>query len=241
VRDALSLYAIDERRLGELAPDVIVTQDLCEVCAVSLDDVQSAVARLAGRESVRIVSLNPTRLSDVLGDVERVGVALGREAAGARVRAELDARIRGIAERAVGAPSRPRVLSVEWLEPIMLGGTWMPELIELAGGLPAGVRAGQLAPTVTTEELRALEPKVVLLKPCGFDLERALAERDVIGRVVSAVGPGARVYVSDGSAYFNRPGPRLVESLEILAACVHPELFADFAAKHASVIVPLVA
>jgi iron complex transport system substrate-binding protein len=239
VRDALSLYAIDERKLGELAPDVVVTQDLCEVCAVSLDDVRSAVARLAGRESVRIVSLHPTRLGDVLGDVERVGVALGREQAGRGVRSELDARIRAIAVRAQRAAPRPRVVSVEWLEPIMLGGTWMPELIELAGGAAVGALAGALAPTVSSDELRALAPDVVLVKPCGFDLERTMRERGVLERIRSVVGAGARVIVSDGSAYFNRPGPRLVESLEILAACVHPELFSDFAAKHAEVIVPL--
>lgn len=240
VRDALSLYAIDERKLGELRPDLIVTQDLCEVCAVSLDDVRSAVARLAGSDDVRIVSLNPTRLSHVLDDVERVAAALGREAEGRRVRVELDARIRAIAARASGVTVRPRVVSLEWLDPLMLGGTWMPELIELAGGAAVGARAGELAPTVSSDELRALAPDVVLVKPCGFDVERTLKERDLVERsVLSVVSPKARVVVSDGSAYFNRPGPRLVESLEILAACVHPELFSDFARKHAAVMTAL--
>jgi iron complex transport system substrate-binding protein len=239
VRDALSLYAIDEKALGELSPDLIVTQDLCEVCAVSLDDVRSAVARLAGRENVSIVSLNPRRLEDVLDDVMRVGDALGREAEGRRVRRELDARIRAVAERAERGSSRPRVVSIEWLEPVMLGGTWMPELIGLAGGTAVGVRAGELAPTVSSDELRALAPDVVLVKPCGFDVERAMKERELVERIAHAAGAGARVYVSDGSAYFNRPGPRLVESLEILAACIHPALFDDFANKHAAVIVPV--
>jgi iron complex transport system substrate-binding protein len=236
IRDALSLYAIDERALGELAPDVIVTQDLCEVCAVSLDDVRSAVARLARREDVRIVSLNPTRLADVLGDIERVAAAIDRGQEGRRVRAELDGRIRAIAERASGAASRPRVVSVEWLEPIMLGGTWMPELIELAGGTAVGARAGELAPTVTDDELRALSPDIVLIKPCGFELERTLSERDVLARIAGAAG-AAHVLVADGSAYFNRPGPRLVESLEILAASVQPQLFPDFVAKHTRSVV----
>lgn len=239
VRDALSLYAIDERKLGELEPDVVVTQDLCEVCAVSLDDVRSAVARLAGRDSVHIVSLNPKRIGDVLGDVERVAGALGRGPRGRDVRTELDARIRTIAARASRASVRPRVVSIEWLEPLMLGGTWMPELVELAGGTSVGVRAGELAPTITSDALRVLAPDVVLVKPCGFDVARALSERGLIEQgVVRAVGSDARVIVSDGSAYFNRPGPRLVESLEILAACVHPELFPDFAAKHRNVLVP---
>ena len=229
VADALSIYAVDERRLGELAPDVVITQDLCAVCAVSLDDVRSAVARLARRESVEIVSLSPTRLDDVLGDVERVGAALGRAAAASDTRRGLEARLQAIAAHVRGAAQRPRVLTIEWLDPLMLGGTWMPELIELAGGVALGVRAGEHAPTVTTDDVRALAPDVVLVKPCGFTLERTLAERDVIERtLVRALADTTRVYVADGSAYFNRPGPRLVESLAILAACMHPERFESF-------------
>lgn len=239
VRDALSIYAVDEERLGALRPDVIVTQDLCEVCAVSLDDVRAAVARLAERERIRIVSLRPTHLQDVLGDVERVAAGIGREPQGVAVRAALTERIRAIASRAARTPSRPRVVSLEWIDPLMLGGTWMPELIELAGGIPVGATAGQPAPTVTPRMLAELRPDVVLVKPCGFSLDRALAERDIIERsIVAIVGAGTRVYVTDGNAFFNRPGPRLVESLEIMAACVHPELFSDFVATHAAVIVP---
>ena len=241
VRDALSIYSVDEAMLAQLQPDVIVTQDLCEVCAVSLDDVRAAVARLAHRDQVRIVSLRPTRLSDVMDDVERVAAALERSAHGRRVRADLEARTRAIATRAAGAAAakRPRVVSIEWLEPIMLGGTWMPELIELAGGAAAGVAAGQLAPTVTSAELAQLRPEVVLVKPCGFGIERTLAERALIESAIAAAVPSARVYVTDGNAFFNRPGPRLVESLEIMAACVHPDVFGDLAARHASVIVPM--
>jgi iron complex transport system substrate-binding protein len=243
IRDALSIYAVDDARLAALGPDVIVTQDLCEVCAVSLDDVRAAVARLAHREAIRIVSLSPTRLGDVMGDIERVAAGIDRAVEGARVRAALEQRMRAIADRAARAASRPRVASIEWIEPVMLGGTWMPELIELAGGVAAGVAAGAPAPTVSPAALGELRPEVVVVKPCGFSLERALAERDIIERtivaaVVAAV-PGARIYVTDGNAFFNRPGPRLVESLEILAACTHPALFEDLAVKHAGVIVQL--
>jgi iron complex transport system substrate-binding protein len=234
---ALSIYTVDADRLRALAPDVIVTQDLCEVCAVSLDDVQSAVARLAHRDDVRIVSLHPARLGDVLDDVETVGAALGRSEAARALRADLERRVRAVAARAAGAGRRPRVVSLEWIDPLMLGGTWMPELVELAGGLPVGAAAGQPAPTVTPEELARLAPEVVLVKPCGFPLERVLEERAVIERsVLAAAGPSARVYATDGNAFFNRSGPRLVESLEIMAACVHPDLFADLGRKHASVI-----
>jgi iron complex transport system substrate-binding protein len=238
ITDALSIYAVDDDALAALAPDVIVTQDLCEVCAVSLDDVRAAVARIAHRDDIRIVSLSPTRLADVLGDVGRVADAIGRSDQGAAVRAGLERRIRAIADRAARAQTRPRVVSLEWIDPLMIGGTWMPELIELAGGEAVGAVAGAPAPTIDTATLAALGPDVVVVKPCGFSLERALAEREIIERnVTAAVGPRARVYVTDGNQFFNRPGPRLVESLEIMAACVHPELFADFAAEHAGVIV----
>ncbi len=235
IENALSIYAVDDAALGTLSPDVIITQDLCEVCAVSLDDVRAAVARLAHRDDVRIVSLSPTRLADVMGDIERVAAAIGCAERGQVMRAELEARIAAIAARVPAA--RPRVVSLEWMEPLMIGGTWMPELVELAGGVAAGATAGAAAPTVTPAELFALAPEVVIVKPCGFSLSRALDERSVIERDVIARVPTARVYVTDGNAYFNRPGPRLVESLEIMAACVHPDAFADFARAHADSIV----
>ena len=223
--DALSIYAIDEAALARLSPDVIVTQDLCEVCAVSLDDVRAAVARLAHRDDVAIVSLAPTRIAHVLDDVERVAAALGREQAGRKARTELTARIDAVADSAREAHARPRVVSIEWIDPLMLGGTWMPELIELAGGVPVGVESGAPAPTVTPAELAALDPDVVLIKPCGFTVARTLEERATIDeQILGCVRPDTAVYLADGNAYFNRPGPRLVESLEILASCVHPEL-----------------
>jgi len=237
--DALSVYEVNENELARTRPDVVLTQDLCEVCAVSQDEVRRTLERSVGGPT-RLVSLSPTRLSNVLDDVERVADALGIAARGRRVRAELEARITAIDDRAAKAASRPRVVSIEWLEPIMLGGTWMPELIETAGGKAVGVHAGHAAPTVTPDALRALVPEVVIVKPCGFTLARALEERDVIERTIqSAVGAGTRIYVTDGNAFFNRPGPRLVESLEIAAACIHPELFEDFGARHANALVRL--
>jgi iron complex transport system substrate-binding protein len=232
IQNALSIYAIDEAALAALQPDVIVTQDLCEVCAVSLDDVRAAVARLSNRSQVRIVSLRPTKLHDILDDCDRVAAGLGVD--GSALRRDLERRIQAIAARAAKATNRPRVASLEWMEPLMLGGTWMPELIELAGGVAAGAAAGEPAPTVSALRLRELQPEVIVAKPCGFSLPRALQEKDVLARAVAGVD--ARVYVTDGNAFFNRPGPRIVESLEIMAACVHPELFEDFARKHAAVI-----
>jgi len=237
LRDALSIYSVDEAMLATLAPDVIVTQDLCEVCAVSLDDVRAAVARLSHREHVRVVSLRPTLLEHVLGDIERTAAAIGCEPSGIALVVSLTQRIRGIATRAKQATSRPRVVSLEWIEPLMLGGTWMPEIIELAGGTAIGAVAGRPAPTVTPRMLAELRPEVVVVKPCGFTLSRTLSELSIIERsVLNALGPQTRVYLTDGNAFFNRPGPRLVESLEIMAACVHPELFSDFGTAHADVI-----
>jgi iron complex transport system substrate-binding protein len=154
------------------------------------------------------------------------------------VRAELARRIAAIAARAArtAAPRRPRVVSLEWIDPVMLGGTWMPELIALAGGEPVGAAAGEPAPTLAPERLAALAPDVVVVKPCGFSLPRALEERAVIERAVAACPGTPRVYVTDGNAYFNRPGPRLVESLEIMAACIDPGGFADLARAHAAAI-----
>jgi iron complex transport system substrate-binding protein len=235
IHDALSIYAVDDDALARLAPDLIITQDLCEVCAVSLDDVRAAVARLAHRDDIRIVSLRPTRLDHALADVERVAVALDIPDRGRELRTRLEHRIRAIADRVAIASTRPRVVTLEWIDPLMIGGTWMPELVELAGGTAIGATAGAPAPTIDAEQLAALAPDVVVIKPCGFPIARTLAERATIDQL--ALPAHTRVYVTDGNAFFNRPGPRLVESLEIMAACVHPERFADYARAHADVIV----
>ena len=243
VADALSVYEVDQDQLAELRPDVVITQDLCEVCAVSQDDVRAALQARLDSEQVRLVSLSPTRLGDVLEDVSRVGEFIGRLDEGQRVKTELKDRIETIhvrAEQAVERRGRPRVVSIEWLQPIMLGGTWMPELIRLAGGEPVGAEAGGPAPTLEPEALAELRPDVVLAKPCGFDVERTLGERALIEQSILPQLPRhARAYVTDGNAFFNRPGPRLVESLEILAASIHPEAFSDLAMKHAGYLLRL--
>ncbi|MDF2694274.1 MAG: putative periplasmic substrate-binding protein [Labilithrix sp.] len=236
VKDALAIYDIDVAGLDAARPDVIVTQDLCDVCAVSLDDVRAAVSRMA-KTNVDIVNLHPTRLEDIWNDIARVGAALGRAEVAAQVTADLTSRVTEIERRAVSAADRPSVLSIEWIDPVMIGGLWMPELVTLAGGTPLVTKPGDHAPTLDDEQLARLDPEVVLVKPCGFTLARTLEERAVLEaklpRHWRAI-QSKRVFVADGNAFFNRPGPRIVESLEILAACVHPELFADFAAKHSA-------
>jgi iron complex transport system substrate-binding protein len=217
---AAAVYEVDVDALRAVRPDVIVTQDLCDVCAVSYDEV-CAAARALTSPDVRIVNLHPTRLAHVAADLGAVGAALGRDPAPAI--AALEARV-ALVRRHAGDLGRPSVLTIEWLAPAMIGGTWMPELVALAGGEPLVTSPGDHAPTLTDEQLRALEPEVVLLKPCGFDVARTLEER---ARVLElrACFPLARFYVADGNAYFNRPGPRIADSLEILASAVHPEVF----------------
>jgi len=255
LRDALAVYDIDTAKLRELAPDVIVTQDLCDVCAVSLDDVRRAVRDWAGPDT-RVVSLRPGRLGDVLDDLDRTATAIGREVEARTLRGALEARIESVRQRAAQAvadadahpdgrvaadgtnpQARPKVLTIEWIDPVMPGGTWMPELIELAGGEPLVTKPGDHAPTLDPGALRALAPDVVLVKPCGFDLARSETELDRLREVLPwdrwpAVREG-RVWLADGNAYFNRPGPRIVDSLEILAACLWPERFRDFVERYA--------
>ena len=242
LQDALAVYEIELARLEAARPDVIVTQDLCDVCAVSFDDVCAAAAKLVDR-TIRIVNLHPTRFGDVWSDIARVAEALGRTAEGAAVIRGLQARAAEIAARSSALRARPRVVSIEWIEPVMIGGMWMPELIEMAGGTPEVTRPGDHAPTLTMDALRELSPDVVVVSPCGFPLDRTLEELPQLRGALPwgswpAVRAG-RVYVADGNAYFNRPGPRIVESLEILAACLHPDAFADLRSKHQSVVTRL--
>ena len=240
--DALSVYEIELTRLEAVRPDVIVTQDLCDVCAVSYTDVCAAMSALVHRP-LQVVTLHPTRLDDIFADIVRVAEALGRAQEGSHVVADLQARASAIAARSRATSERPRVLSIEWLDPVMVGGMWMPELIEHAGGVPLVTRPGDHAPTLTHEALSALAPDVVLIKPCGFSLERTRQELSLLRTSLPwlswrAVADG-RVYVADGNAYFNRPGPRIIESLEILAGCLHPEAFEDVRDKHQNAVVRL--
>jgi iron complex transport system substrate-binding protein len=243
LRDALAVYAVDEDALAAARPDVIVTQNLCEVCAVSYDEVAAAARRLTNPD-LRLVDLSPLRLDDIRGDIARVGAALGRAREAETLLADIDRRMDAVrvrAERAVARAGgvRPHVLTIEWIDPPMVGGTWMPELVALAGGQALVSRPGDHAPTLQPAQLAALDPApdVVLVKPCGFPLARTTDEADALSELLAplpwpAVRHG-RLWIADGNAYFNRPGPRIVDSLEILAACVHPQAFGDFAARHA--------
>jgi iron complex transport system substrate-binding protein len=224
VADGLSVYRVDAERLRALAPDVIVTQTQCEVCAVSEADVVAATCNWAG-SSVRIVSLAPARVDDVLAGIERVGAALGVPERGTAVVAGLRARLAALAARTRDLP-RTSVACVEWLEPLMAAGNWVPELVELAGGRNLFGVVGEHSPWLEWDAVRAADPDAIVAMPCGFDLARTRGEMASLERLpgwdaLRAVRTG-RVAVVDGHQYFNRPGPRLVESAEILAEIFHP-------------------
>jgi iron complex transport system substrate-binding protein len=229
LRRALSIYEVDAELLQRLRPDLIITQTQCEVCAVSPADVERAACEMTGTPA-RVLALEPNGLNDVWADVRRVAGALGVAAAGEELVERLGARVAAIGSRAGALLPKPRVAVVEWIEPLMAAGNWMPELVAVAGGTNLFGVAGRHSPWMTWDALAAADPDVILVSPCGFDLARTAAE---MGPLVSAPGwrhlgavQAGRVYLADGNAYFHRPGPRLVESLEILAETLHPGEFA---------------
>lgn len=236
VAEATSLYEVRVDVLAELKPDVVVTQALCDVCAVSLDEVNAALKEVA-QTDCHVVSLEPMRLEHVFDNLQSVGTALGREKEGASAVQALRDRLGALQQRTKDLAPK-RVLTLEWIEPPMVGGTWMGDLIEIAGGEALVTKPGDHAPTLTRDELYALDPEVILIKPCGFEIERTAAEAGSLREILK---PFAAIptFVADGNAYFNRPGPRLVESAEILAACMHPEACADLAAQHKAAFLPL--
>lgn len=214
-----ALYSLDERRLAELAPDLIVTQAVCEVCAVSFEDVVAVAARLPSRP--RVVQQDPSTLAEVLGDVTRLGAALGIEARAAALRAELEARLAAVREAVAGA-APVRALALEWLDPPFLGGHWIPEMIELAGGVDVAGRAGERSPEVGWERLDGLDPEVVVAMPCGWYVEESRAQALAHRERLAALG-AERVFAVDAASTYSRPGPRLVDGTELLAHLFHPE------------------
>lgn len=225
LHEGSSLYQLDQERLAALDPDVILTQELCAVCAVSYDQVRDAVRLLPGRRTV--VSLEPTTLDEVLLTVRRVGEVAGVGRQAAEVVAGLRQRIEAVAAAVAPAAARPRVLALEWLDPPFAAGHWVPDMVEHAGGRPVLGAAGRPSVPVAWAEVARADPEVLVLMPCGFGLERTVAElegaaRPALWAELTAVRRG-EVYAVDGSAYFNRPGPRLVEGIEILAGLLHPD------------------
>ncbi len=226
--DALGVYEVRRGVLRALQPTHIVTQTQCDVCAVSRRDVEAAVAETAGCDA-EIVSLQPNALADVWEDFSRLATALGAPEEGQRLLASLRQRMQSVGDAACKLPSKPTVAGIEWVEPLMAVGNWMPELITMAGGRCLFGEAGQHSPSMRFDNLRAADPQVIVLSPCGFGIERTLEDLRTLEaqpgwKALRAVRSG-RVYVGDGNQYFNRPGPRLADTVEILAEMLHPDRF----------------
>jgi iron complex transport system substrate-binding protein len=224
LKTQLALYTLDMPTLQRLNPDLIVTQTLCDVCAVAEAEVRSAACQLPGNP--RVVNLEPTTLAGVLESLEMVAQAAGAPDGARSAIAALRAHIDTVAKRSTAINSRPRVLVLEWLDPPFSCGHWSPELVQLAGGQEVLGIAGERSRTLDWSEILAAKPDVILIACCGFSIERTMQDVPaLVSRPAFADLPAVRdgrVYVVDGSAYFSRPGPRLVDSLEILAHVLDP-------------------
>jgi iron complex transport system substrate-binding protein len=222
---AMSIYEINLDVLARLQPTHIITQDQCDVCAVSFGEVETAVAKLTTSHP-QIISLQPDTIADVWADIQRVGEILNVD--WQPIVSALQARVKTCQTQCQNLLSNPpKVACIEWTEPLMLAGNWIPELVEMAGGKTIGGVTGQHLPRISWDELVAADPDTIIFMPCGFDLARTRSEAQPLTQHpqwanLSAVKQD-RVYITDGNAYFNRPGPRLVESLEILTEILNPQ------------------
>lgn len=226
--EGLPLYEVDAEQLAQLSPDLIVTQAQCDVCAVRYEDVVALVQRSPALRGTKIVALQPETFADIFQDILRVGAATGASAEAAGFVARLQARVAEVQARTAGL-ARPRTVCIEWIEPLMLAANWTPTLIELAGGTAGLVQANAHSTYADWQQVVDYDPEVLLISPCGFDLERSRSEAQALLKLprwndLAAVRQG-RVTLIDGNAYLNRSGPRIVDSLEIVAHAVHPDAF----------------
>lgn len=230
------LYELDATLLKRLAPDLIITQAQCDVCAVKLDDVMKLVHSTPELARTTVLPLQPAGLDDILRDIEEISRAAGAESAARQYVGSLVSRVDGVRKfaRQLEPSQHPRVICIEWTSPLMTAGNWVPELVELAGGTCLLATKGEHSPYVSWESIRAANPDVIVVAPCGFDLPRTILEAEALRELpgwneLAAVQHG-RVWAVDGNAYFNRSGPRIVDSLEILAQLLHPDRFAGVCA-----------
>ncbi|MBX9721803.1 MAG: cobalamin-binding protein, partial [Candidatus Obscuribacterales bacterium] len=228
LQEALSVYRVDAEQLEQLQPSHIITQSQCEVCAVSLKDVEAAACSQIGSKP-KIVSLEPNCLLDIYEDIKKVGTALGVDSRSDALVRELKASIKIISDKSKTSPNRPSVALIEWIDPLMAAGNWMPELVELAAGKNVFGEAGKHAPVMNWKQVLVADADIMIIAPCGFGMTQTLEEMpSLMARPgwsdLSAV-KSKRVFIADGNQYFNRPGPRVLDSLEIMAEMIHPDMF----------------
>ena len=227
--DALSVYSVKREVIRELSPDVVITQAQCEVCAVSLPEVEQALENYLDKPAT-IISLQPNSLEEIFADISNVAAALDVKHAGEALVEDLTERVDIIRHKLKFMENKPTVACIEWLEPMMISGNWVPELVSIAGGTPVLAQAGKHSPYVSWEEIREQDPEVIILMPFGFSIERTMREIYILLQQpgfndLKAV-KNNRIYIADGNQYFNRPGPRIVDSVEILAEIINPKQFA---------------
>jgi iron complex transport system substrate-binding protein len=231
LREQGTIYTMDEPLLRELRPDVILTQKLCDVCAVGYGTVARLAETLPGRP--RVVNLEPSSLSDIFDDIRNVAEACGATERGDEVIANLTARVEAVRKRAAHVADRPRCFLMEWVDPPFCSGHWGPELVEIAGGCDPLGRKYQPSVQVKWQEVLDALPEIIVLALCGYDVRRAQRDYDLLRTYPDFESIPAtrdnRIYLVDASAFFARPGPRIVDSLELLAGILHPERFSEFA------------
>lgn len=226
--DALSVYTVKREVIKQLSPDVVITQAQCDVCAVSLPEVAQALENYL-EKSAQIISLQPNSLQDIFTDIQTVANVLGVTEEGERLLEDLSERVDLIRHKLKFIETKPTVACIEWLEPMMISGNWIPELVGVAGGTPILAQAGKHSAYVNWADIKAQDPDVIVLMPCGFSIERTMREvfillqQDGFNDLIAV--KNNRVYIADGNHYFNRPGPRIVDSVEILAEIINPKQF----------------
>lgn len=226
--DALSVYTVKRELIKHLAPDVVITQAQCEVCAVSLKEVEEALEDYLDKEST-IISLQPDSLDAIFNNIREVAAVFGETDKGEQLIEDLQERVDIVRHKLKFMESKPTVASIEWLEPMIPSGNWVPELISIAGGIPVLAENSKHSPYVKWEDIQQQNPDMIIVMPCGFSIERTMKE---VGLLLQLPGfaemkavKNDRLYIADGNQYFNRPGPRIVDSIEILAEVIHPKQF----------------
>lgn len=227
LQDGLSIYRADAEVLSALEPDVIITQDHCEVCAASLDEVRRATQEILN-DDVSIISVSVSDLNGVFNSIRKIAEALGKTSKGDDVITDMKTAFMRVSENVTNRPVK-NICCLEWMDPLMAAGNWIPELVDIAGGRELGAVAGKHSPVLEWENLLELNPEVITIVPCGYPIDETLAEIDSLTEHsewsrLQAVDKG-NVYILDGNQFFNRPGPRLTDSVEIFAELLHPDIF----------------